>query len=42
MLWMSLPVLDIIHLQNNKFVPGVKITRAIGDSHLNDNPGTLS
>jgi len=37
MLWPNLPVADIIHLQSNKFVTGVK-TKATGDSKLNDCP----
>ena len=37
MLWLNLPVVDIIHPQSNKFVTGVKI-KATGDSKLNVGP----
>jgi len=34
-LQVNMPVVDIIHPQNNKFVIGVK-TKATGDSQIND------
>ena len=37
MLWLNLPVVDVIHPQSNKFVTGVKI-KATGESRLNDGP----
>ena len=38
MLRVTWPVVDTIHLKDNKFVTGVKI-KAIGELKLNDSPG---